>query len=82
MLWFEWFMIPAALVVIVSVLLQKNADTALDAFTGSVNDNLFKNKKIRGPELFLNYATLISSILLVILLIISSAMNIRWDYQA
>jgi preprotein translocase subunit SecG len=80
MIWFEWLLIPCALVVIISVLLQKSSDTAVQAFTGESND-LFKNRKMRGPELFLNYATLVSAILLVILVIISSAFGFRWEYQ-
>jgi len=75
--WYEWFIIPAAIVVIISVLLQQSDETALDAFTGEKSD-LFKNKKLRGPELFLNYATLISSVLLVVIIVISSFDIYRW----
>ena len=78
MYWFEWLMFPLALIVIVSVVLQNSADTAMGAFTGEKSD-LFKNKKIRGPELFLNYLTIISASLLILIIIISSAMMDRWE---
>jgi preprotein translocase subunit SecG len=81
MIWFEWLIIPIALVIIISVLLQESSDTAVSAFTGESND-LFKNRKMRGPELFLNYATLISAILLVVLIIISASFGFRWEYNA
>jgi preprotein translocase subunit SecG len=81
MFWFEWLLIPVALVVIVSVMLQESSDTAMSAFTGESND-LFKNRKMRGPELFLNYTTLISSILLVVLVIVSASFGFRWEYNA
>lgn len=74
MLWIDWIAIISAVLLIVSVLLQSSEDNIQDAFSGEKSE-LFKNKKIRGMELFLTRSSIILSITMVVSVVISN--NIR-----
>jgi len=70
MIWVDYLIFPILLVLIVSILLQKSDDDIQAAFSGEKSE-LFQDKKLRGPELFLNRVTLVATILFVVLVIVS-----------
>ncbi len=74
MLWMDYIAIVAGVLLIISVLLQSSQDDIKDAFSGEKSE-LFKNKKTRGFELFMTRATLVFSIILVVMVLISN--NVR-----
>jgi preprotein translocase subunit SecG len=74
MLWIDWIAIISAVLLIVAVLLQSSEDNIQDAFSGEKSE-LFKNKKIRGMELFLTRASIILSIVMIVSVVLSN--NIR-----
>ena len=74
MLWMDYIAIVAGVLFIISVLLQSSQDDIKDAFSGEKSE-LFKNKKTRGFELFMTRATLVFSIILVVMVLISN--NVR-----
>ncbi|MDR2828866.1 MAG: preprotein translocase subunit SecG [Acholeplasmatales bacterium] len=77
MIWVDYLIIPVMLVLIIASLLQEPADDAYGAFSGEKSD-LFKNKKLRGSELFLNYTIIVSVVLFIILTVVSNSIDIRW----
>ncbi|AUD62470.1 preprotein translocase subunit SecG [Tenericutes bacterium MO-XQ] len=74
MIWVDWIAIISTILLIIAVLLQSSDDNIQDAFSGEKSE-LFKNKKIRGMELFLTRASIILSILMVVSVILSN--NLR-----
>jgi preprotein translocase subunit SecG len=74
MIWVDWIAIISTILLIIAVLLQSSEDNIQDAFSGEKSE-LFKNKKIRGMELFLTRASIILSILMVVSVILSN--NLR-----
>ncbi|MBR6072401.1 MAG: preprotein translocase subunit SecG [Acholeplasmatales bacterium] len=62
------FVLIAAILLIVIVMLQGSKDDINDAFNGSKSD-LFKNQKTRGVELFMQRTTAIVAIVFVVLVI-------------
>jgi preprotein translocase subunit SecG len=74
MIWVDWIAIISAILLIIAVLLQSSDDNIQDAFSGEKSE-LFKNKKIRGMELFLTRASIILSVLMVVSVILSN--NLR-----
>jgi len=70
MIWVDWIAIISTILLIIAVLLQSSEDNIQDAFSGE-----FKNKKIRGMELFLTRASIILSILMIVSVILSN--NLR-----
>jgi preprotein translocase subunit SecG len=74
MIWVDWIAIISAILLIGAVLLQSSDDNIQDAFSGEKSE-LFKNKKIRGMELFLTRASIILSITLIVSIVLSN--NIR-----
>ncbi len=74
MIWVDWIAIISAILLIVAVLLQSSEDNIQDAFSGEKSE-LFKNKKIRGMELFLTRSSIILSITLIVSIVLSN--NIR-----
>ncbi|MCD4826574.1 MAG: preprotein translocase subunit SecG [Acholeplasmataceae bacterium] len=74
MLWIDWIAIISAVLLIVAVLLQSSEDNIQDAFSGEKSE-LFKNKKIRGMELFLTRASIILSVVMIVSVVLSN--NIR-----
>lgn len=74
MLWIDWIAIISAVLLIVAVLLQSSEDNIQDAFSGEKSE-LFKNKKIRGMELFLTRASIILSIVMIVSVVLSN--NLR-----
>jgi preprotein translocase subunit SecG len=74
MLWIDWIAIISAVLLIVAVLLQSSEDNIQDAFSGEKSE-LFKNKKIRGMELFLTRASVVLSIIMIVSVVLSN--NLR-----
>ena len=74
MLWIDWIAIISAVLLIVAVLLQSSEDNIQDAFSGEKSE-LFKNKKIRGMELFLTRASIVLSIIMIVSVVLSN--NLR-----
>lgn len=74
MIWVDWIAIISTILLIIAVLLQSSEDNIQDAFSGEKSE-LFKNKKIRGMELFLTRASIILSILMIVSVILSN--NLR-----
>lgn len=74
MLWMDYIAIIAAVLLIVSVLLQTSQDDIKDAFSGEKSE-LFKNKKTRGFELFMMRTTTVLSVILVVMVLLSN--NLR-----
>ncbi|HHW79446.1 MAG TPA: preprotein translocase subunit SecG [Acholeplasmataceae bacterium] len=60
-----------SVLLITVVLLQQSEDSVQDAFSGSSSE-LFKNKKVRGFDLFMMRSTTMLSILLLVLVVISN----------
>ena len=69
--WIDWIALISTILLIVSVLLQSSEDNIQDAFSGEKSE-LFKNKKIRGMELFLTRSSITLSIVMVASVIISN----------
>ena len=66
----EILLIIVSILLIAIVLLQSNkAEGASSIITGG-NDDLFKNRKERGGELFITYSTLVLGIAFFVLCII------------
>lgn len=74
MLWVDWIAIVSAVLLIVVVLLQSSDDNIQDAFSGEKSE-LFKNKKIRGMELFLTRSSIVLSIVMIVSVVLSN--NLR-----
>ena len=74
MIWVDYIAIISTILLIIAVLLQSSEDNIQDAFSGEKSE-LFKNKKIRGMELFLTRASVILSILMIVSVILSN--NLR-----
>lgn len=58
----DWVIFIASILMIGISALQSSKDDVMSAFTGN-NSELFKNKKVQGPDVFFNRAMLIISIL-------------------
>ncbi|MDL2292682.1 preprotein translocase subunit SecG [Acholeplasma sp. OttesenSCG-928-E16] len=76
----DYFVLILSIVLIVAVLLQNSTEDATSAFTGESSD-LFKNRKLRGFDLFLNRTTMIAAILLFIFVVLSNGLDSfrPWD---
>ncbi|AUD65003.1 preprotein translocase subunit SecG [Tenericutes bacterium MZ-XQ] len=74
MIWVDYIAIISTILLIIAVLLQSSEDNIQDAFSGEKSE-LFKNKKIRGMELFLTRASIILSIVMIVSVILSN--NLR-----
>ncbi len=71
MIWVDWIAIISAVLLIVAVLLQSSDDNIQDAFSGEKSE-LFKNKKIRGMELFLTRASIVLSVVMIVSIVLSN----------
>jgi len=59
---------------IVLVLLQNSNEDMANAFSGEKSE-LFKNKKERGFDLFLTRASIITSVLLIVSIVVSNNLH-------
>ena len=64
------FVAIVSILLIVIVMLQASKDDINDAFNGSKSE-LFKDQKVRGIELFMQRATIVLTVLFVVLVIAS-----------
>ncbi len=62
MLFPDWIIFISTILMIAISALQSSKDDVMSAFTGN-NSELFRNKKVQGPDVFFNRAMLIVSIL-------------------
>lgn len=70
MQWIDYLILIAAILLIVSVSLQKSDDNIQDAFSGEKSE-LYKNRKSMGFEAFLTKSSTIFSIVFVGIIIIA-----------
>ena len=77
MIWSDILVLIFSLILIVLVMLQTSAEDATSALSGEKTD-LFKNRKLRGFDLFLNRSTIIVAFLFFIFVIVSNSLDIRW----
>lgn len=70
----DLFIIIVSFLLIIFVLLQQSEDSVQDAFSGSSSE-LFKNKKVRGFDLFMLRGTTILSVALVVLVLLSNYLH-------
>ncbi|MFA6800666.1 MAG: preprotein translocase subunit SecG [Acholeplasmataceae bacterium] len=74
MFWIDYFVIVFSIVMIVLVLLQNSNEDMANAFSGEKSE-LFKNKKERGFDLFLTRASIITSVLLIVSIVVSNNLH-------
>lgn len=71
MIWVDWIAVISSVLLIIAVLLQSSDDNIQDAFSGEKSE-LFKNKKIRGMELFLTRASIVLSVVMIVSVVLSN----------
>ena len=71
MIWVDYIAIISVVVLITAVLIQTSQDNIGDAFSGEKSE-LFKNRKMRGFELFLTRVTVVAAVLLIAAVILSN----------
>lgn len=76
MLLFDWLTLVIGILLTIVVLLQQSGDDIKDAFSGEKSE-LFKNRKVRGFDLFMLRATTVLSVLFVAFLVIANVMQSR-----
>lgn len=76
MLLFDWLTLVVGILLTIVVLLQQSGDDIKDAFSGEKSE-LFKNRKVRGFDLFMLRATTVLSVLFVAFLVIANVMQSR-----
>lgn len=74
MIWVDYFALIAGILLSVTVLLMHSQDNIKDAFSGEKSE-LFKNRKTRGLELFLNRSAAVLAVILVVAVLLSN--NLR-----
>jgi len=67
----DWIIFVASILMIAISALQSSKDDVMSAFTGN-NTELFRNKKVQGPDVFFNRAMLILGILFFAMIIWSN----------
>ncbi len=70
------FVFILSILLIIMVMLQDSKDDINDAFNGSKSD-LFKDQKVRGVELFMQRATMVVSIVFIVLVITAVAIHTK-----
>jgi len=73
---FDWLTLVVGILLTIVVLLQQSGDDIKDAFSGEKSE-LFKNRKVRGFDLFMLRATTVLSVLFVAFLVIANVMQSR-----
>lgn len=68
---FDIFIVIISIFLITVVLLQQSDDSVQDAFSGSSSE-LFKNRKVRGFDLFKMRSTTMLSITFILFVVISN----------
>lgn len=76
MLIFDWLTLIVGILLILVVLLQQADDDIKDAFSGEKSE-LFKNRKVRGFDLFMLRSTTVLAVLFVAFIIIANIMQSR-----
>jgi len=67
----DWIIFIASILMIAISALQSSKDDVMSAFTGN-NTELFRNKKVQGPDVFFNRAMIILGILFFAMIIWSN----------
>lgn len=76
MLIYDWLTLVVGILLIIVVLLQQGDDDIQDAFSGEKSE-LFKNRKIRGFDLFMLRSTTVLAVLFVVFIILSNVMHAK-----
>ncbi|MCR1809028.1 preprotein translocase subunit SecG [Haploplasma modicum] len=71
---FDWLALATGIILTIFVLLQQGDDDIQDAFSGEKSE-LFKNRKIRGFDLFMLRGTTVLAILFIAFVIVSNVMH-------
>lgn len=71
---FDWLVLVVGILLTVVVLLQQGDDDIQDAFSGEKSE-LFKNRKVRGFDLFMLRATTVLAVLFVAFVLLSNIMH-------
>ncbi|HBG32630.1 MAG TPA: preprotein translocase subunit SecG [Acholeplasmataceae bacterium] len=74
MIWVDYFALIAGILLALVVLLMHSQDDIKDAFSGEKSE-LFKNRKTRGLELFLNRSAAVLAVVLIVAVLLSN--NLR-----
>ena len=74
MLFQDWIIFFASILMITISALHSSKDDVMSAFTGN-NSELFRNKKVQGPDVIFNRAMFIISILFFAMIIWSNNMD-------
>jgi len=74
MIWIDYFALIAGILLALVVLLMHSQDDIKDAFSGEKSE-LFKNRKTRGLELFLNRSAAVLAVVLIVAVLLSN--NLR-----
>jgi len=74
MIWIDYFALIAGILLSLVVLLMHSQDDIKDAFSGEKSE-LFKNRKTRGLELFLNRSAAVLAVVLIVAVLLSN--NLR-----
>ena len=67
----DWIIFVASILMIAISALQSSKDDVMSAFTGN-NTELFRNKKVQGPDVFFNRAMIVLGILFFAMIIWSN----------
>ncbi len=70
MIWIDYIILVLAVFLIIFVLFQESKDDINDAFSGERSE-LFKNDKVRGPEVIINRITVCMVLVIITLIIVS-----------
>jgi preprotein translocase subunit SecG len=74
MIWVDYIVIIASILLVASVALMSSQDDIKDAFSGERSE-LFKNRKTRGLELFLMRFTAVVSVILIVGVVLSNNLH-------
>jgi preprotein translocase subunit SecG len=74
MIWIDWIVIIAAILLVVAVSFMSSEDDIKDAFSGERSE-LFKNRKARGFELFLMRFAAVMGVILIVGVILSNNLH-------
>ena len=73
---FDYLTLITGILLIIVVLLQQGDDDISDAFSGESSE-LFKNRKIRGFDLFMLRATTVLSVMFVVFILLSNVAHAK-----
>lgn len=78
MVFIDYVILIVSIFIILISALQSSNEDVMDAFTGG-NKELFKNRKIQGAELILNWAMFGFGLALVVFVVVSNNVDRFWN---